>query len=195
MGDILRRRGMMVQAGGSSEPLYSFNDLYSDGADNGVNTSYCTLQFSSGNHFKYYGRNRGNNSRKWASFTNAGGINTDKSAWPTMFNLYAGDALKIILKNGYVYCNQSASYNGYVQFGLRNAADANIGGWTGSSSDSPLYTVGKTRNEFSELVYETTIAADVTAAFLRFYAYGNAQACQMTLEADLEVYVNDERYI
>ena len=194
MGDILRRRAMMAAANGGNKPLYSFETrdflIYQTGSSSAGRSH---LQFSDGNHFLYYARNRGDSYQAYADFENTSVSRV--TTWPGMFALNAGDELVIKLKNGYVYSNQSASYNGYAQFSLVDSAGTFIGGWTGSASDEPLYVVGKQRKEFTELVYSKTIEADTTAYSFKFCTYGSGQAMYITLDADLEVYVNDVRYI
>lgn len=196
MGDILRRREIMAQAGGSSGPLYTFDNLFANNSDvSSSNVGYSTITISNGNHFKYWSRNRGSGYIKYANFAVACSKFSSLSSEPVMFNFFAGDQIELKLKDGYVNCGQRASYNGYARFSLRDASNTLILGWNGSGADYELYTTGKVKKEFSELSVTKTLEADVSAMCFYWYAYGNTQACQITLEADIELYVNGVRYI
>lgn len=190
MGDILRRRGMMVETN-AGQQLITFPDLtnYSYNPD----VSQCKITVSNGNHFYYAGYRRGSAGTCYLNETTA--QLAAPSGWPSMIDLHAGDELVMKLKNVTLYCAKTSSYNGYAQVTLRDASNTFIAGWGGNDSTSPLYVVGQQRITYDELIYTKTITDDTSVCMLRFYEYGTHQAIQIQLTCDLEVYVNGVRRI
>jgi len=191
MVSLLRRRAMMVQAAAPVSTLLVFDDrdFTISAGGGGFKKSYLTV--SNGNHFKYYCGRRGNSYSAYVNLTETS--ITANSSWPAMFSINAGDAVNVVLRNVSIKCDKSASYNGYVQFTLRDTSTASVFGWTGTTSDSPLYAVGGSPKTYEELTVSFTAANSIDFASFRFYGYGSAQSCNMELECDVEIYINDTR--
>ncbi len=189
MGELLTRRALMM----AGEPLnlIKFEDRNFTISSSATPRSY--LEVSNGNHFVYYARNRGTNFQAYVS-----PVSTSvsvPSGWPEILALHTGDELTMKLKNVRVHSNQSASYNGYAQCSLRNLAGSYVFGWADSDSSSPLYIVGKQLKTYDELSKTTIMTEDVSIGMLRFYNYGTGQAMYITLNCNVEVYVNGARVI
>ncbi len=156
-------------------------------------TSAIAITIANGNHFYYRGYRRGT---AGTCYVNESTVQLGvPSNWPSFLDLYVGDVVVMKLKNVTVYSAQKSSYNGYAQITLRDASNTFICGWGSSDSTSPLYVVGQETKTYDELVTMKTITADTSVHILRFYEYGTAQAPQIRVTCDLEVYVNGERVI
>ena len=189
MVNLLRRRAMMAQAAAPS--LIKFDDRTNVQFNPSESSQYMTV--SDGNHFYFDGRRRGGVGTAYVNITDT--QNAAPSGWPPILSFSAGDEITMKLKNVTVKCGQTASKNGYAQVTLRSASNVSIMGWEGNDSTSPLYVVGQQTKTYDELVTTATIESDVDFCILRFYEYGTAQAINIDVTCDLEVYVNGIRKI
>lgn len=196
MGELLRRRAMMAAAsGGSSSPLYAFNDIdssfYPASIPSLASSQHMTV--SNRNHFVYNGYRR---AAAGTAFVNLSSVQCDvPSGWPAIFSLRAGDELTIKLLNVTVKNARTDTNTGYVTITMRTASNTFIAGFSSTTSESPLYVGAKETKTYDELSTSTIIAEDIDFCMIRFYQYGSAQASNIDLTCDIEIYVNGIRYV
>ncbi len=179
-------------ASGGAGGLLKFDDrdFTVSAAGGGYKRTY--LKATNGNRFEYYCGRRGTSYLVLATPDDTS--KTWNAAWPAVFSLNAGDVLDFVLKDVTVTCDKSSSYNGYVQVTLRReSTGAAVVGWTGNTSESPLYAVGGSPKQYTELSVSYTAQEDIDLAAIQFYSYGSAQSCNMKIQCDVEVYVNGTR--
>lgn len=183
MGDLLRRRGLMVQAGSSPiGPLYPFVN----GTHNFTYANIGTLTITNGNHYEFV-RSSGN----FAIFANVSVVSqngrvsnnadTNINNKPKLFTLPAGSLVTLKLKN--IVATRISSNTAKWAFGVRGTASTTISGLsTGDRNPNPSPDT---------ITVSTTISSDTDVGCLFFYA---AQTYSK-MAADVELWVNDVRYI
>jgi hypothetical protein len=182
MGDILRRRGMMMQAGAGptpSGPLYPSSN-FMDSSISGF-----TVTVTNGNHFAViftkYVSNYQTRTANYSAFD---------AAWADWMPLNAGDVVVMELKNISYYnsktttrgfeCNFRETGTGNALFGFVNALGTRIyiPAGTGTIEDKTA---------------TTTISSNTGVSALRFW--DNNTSGTLEVEMDIEVTVNGIRYL
>lgn len=186
----------MARGDASIPPLYTFDSRNFTINSSNSPTSY--LKVSDGNHIKYYARNRGSSFQAYFSLTNT--ATSFQSSWPAMFTLHTGDTVVLKLKNIYLYSNQGTSYHGYVNFRLKTSGtETNIIGWNANPDETDtnyvLHINGKETKRIDELSKTVQLTGNKNVGSFCVYNGGSGQAMYITLEADIELYVNGVRYI
>lgn len=170
MGDLLRRRAMMAQTGGSptpSGPLYPMADRTWSASSRTVETT--------GNHVEW---SSAANSRGPAigRAANASGTAV-KQTWATWFSLAAGDVVDLWAKN---LSYPAGSDTPYSNIRVQDGADNNVFSITDICRSA----------DGTDLHSQTVIESAVEIKGILFWNYR-----PITASADIEIYVNGVRYV
>lgn len=178
---------MMQLSTPAPAPLYSF-----DTRDVTTNTTGGTsyIQFSNGNHIKSYSVRR---YAAFGSFNNwTSTVTTENTSWPAMFTLAPGDVILWRMKNVTVKSTVGSTTTVNVTCWLRSDTQAKVVG----INDTSVFSLKGGQTLTFDVVEDTaTMEAATNVQSLRIYPNSTGQGANLTLEFDLEVYVNGVRYI
>lgn len=185
MVNLLRRRVMMEQAGIS--PLYRFDNLTKTGG-------YQQYSIRNGNHFVITGTRRGYES-DWQFDKGVSGSQSTTDSWTTpMFSIPANASIRIVLSN----LNISSNRAGYFNFILRRYEEIDgtkiAAGFVQSQGTGITYTTTATTGGREEI--SAVSPSNVEAHYFGFFITNSVgQTQNYTIEFDLEVYINNIRYV
>lgn len=174
---------MMAAAGGDSpaDPLYSFKNFKRYGSGY-MGYVFCT----EGNHFECA---PSGGAKYYFDFNTSGQSQSNAVPSPvtTMFSLRTGDVVICKAKN----IEYSSSHDGdQLLFMLRDSNDTMQGGF--GASGGLVFPSAQTT--LPDITVEKTMAANADIAYIRVNRQGSKNY-SLTVNFDLEVYVNGVRYI